>query len=546
MPPAPEIPGYQNLTLIGRGARSTVYHGQQRRPNRDVAIKVLHVDAAEQAGTGYERELETTVLLSGSHPHLVRILDTGVTDAGLPYVVMEHSSAGSYARILETDGPLPVEAVIEVGEAIADALQTAHDAGLVHGAVKPSNILSVAFNPALADFPVARAWSDPTAEHQDPTAVHHLAPEVLDGDGYSPAADLYGLASTMWYLLTGRPPSELEHAPLVPRPDVPSWLQLELDRALRRNAAERHPDAGMFAAILRHRAGGGTPVSPAPIGLRHHVAPPEAGDPASGIDTPSEILTRSPGLDDPTQEGRVVHHWTSAAPIDDLDAGAPVWPDSGTPGHDVPAHAEVLGFPIPPRTTGPLGSYPRPEPAYEFETTDEPRGGDAYDAGFSPFADGSDWPEPRRPRRVWMISAGVAAVVALCAAGAYAVLGGDRQTQSPSPKAAPQTRPPDGVLPSGAGALRSTTEGAPGDVKLVDEGVAITLSWTDPTAGAVQFAVLGGPRGAAVTVQKVLEPGTTKLTMQGLNTAQDYCYQVWAVVDGETYAPSQQVCTKRA
>jgi serine/threonine protein kinase len=75
-----------------------------------------------------------------SQPHIVSIIDTGVTADGRQYIVMEYCEGGSYAQILRQAGPLPIEDVIEVGVKIGEALHAAHQAGIVHRDVKPSNI----------------------------------------------------------------------------------------------------------------------------------------------------------------------------------------------------------------------------------------------------------------------------------------------------------------------------------------------------------------------------------------------------------------------
>ena len=101
--------------------------------------------------TNAERELATTVALS-SQPHIVSIIDTGIIDDYRRYIVMEYCEGGSYAQILNDGGPMSVDDVIEVGIKIGEALHAAHQAGIVHRDVKPSNILRSRFGPALTDL----------------------------------------------------------------------------------------------------------------------------------------------------------------------------------------------------------------------------------------------------------------------------------------------------------------------------------------------------------------------------------------------------------
>ncbi|GAA5188641.1 hypothetical protein GCM10023322_39780 [Rugosimonospora acidiphila] len=296
-PLVPDLPGYGDVTLISTGSSSLVFRAVQTRLSRTVAIKVLLVDGDSALQAMYQRELETTVLLS-SQPHIVGIIDTGTTSAGNPYIVMEYCPGGSYAQILRQRGPLPVDEVVDVGMKVAEALQAAHDVGVLHRDVKPSNILRSAFGPSLADFGIARAphmlSSTMSVNRMTP---HHASPEAMRKDDQTAASDLYSLASTMWQLLTGQPPfvdakrTDLdslrqrvlnEPARPVPRPDVPSWLQHELLTALAKDPAARHPSAAAFAEALRFHAYNtptGAPASAPPAMPAGPVGAPMSGVP---------------------------------------------------------------------------------------------------------------------------------------------------------------------------------------------------------------------------------------------------------------------------
>jgi hypothetical protein len=153
--------------------------------------------------------------------------------------------------------------------------------------------------------------------------------------------------------------------------------------------------------------------------------------------------------------------------------------------------------------------------------------------------------ERRRTGRVWM----VVAIAALAILAVYIAVGAVIALRSPAKQVAgataAQTPAASAPGPASTGALRETGDGAPRGVALADNGGSITLSWTDTTAGTVQFAVVGGPRGAVPKLQKVLPPGTTSLTLQGINTGVDYCFVVMAIVDAQTFARAPQVCTSR-
>jgi serine/threonine protein kinase len=340
----PDISGYRDVTLVSTGSSSLVFRAVQSRLTRTVAIKVLLVDGDAATHAQYQRELETTVLLS-SQPHIVSIIDTGSTSAGNPYIVMEYCPGGSYAQILRQRGPLPVDEIVDVGSKVADALQAAHDVGVLHRDVKPSNILRSAFGPALADFGIARAPHQLSGTASlDRMTPHHASPEAMRKDVQTPASDLYSLASTLWHLLAGRPPFAdptrpgqsledlrdrvmTEPASPVPRPDIPDWLQRELLRALAKDPRQRHPSAHTFAEILNYHAyrsdaadrdGAAAPVFPPPA--QPMSGPPMSGPPMSGPPMSAPISPMPPMSAVPPMSAPPL----SGSPVSPVPAGG--WP----------------------------------------------------------------------------------------------------------------------------------------------------------------------------------------------------------------------------
>jgi serine/threonine protein kinase len=276
-PLLPALAGYDNPELIAHGATALVFRATQTRLNRLVAIKVITMDAVSMP-VNVERELATTVALS-SQPHIVSIIDTGVTDDAHPYFVMEYCEGGSYLQILRDGGPMPVDDVIEVGIKIGEALHAAHQAGIIHRDVKPSNILRSRFGPALTDFGIARAPDElggtVTREMMTP---YYASPEALLQQTQSGLSDVYSLAATMWTLLVGHPPfgkptgqpidmgrfvDRVLHDPLPPMSseDAPTWLVSELTRAMSKLPSQRQANALEFAEALRRGAFGRAPAA---------------------------------------------------------------------------------------------------------------------------------------------------------------------------------------------------------------------------------------------------------------------------------------------
>lgn len=201
------LPGYTDLDEIGGGALATVFKATEAETGRPVALKVLKLDTihADLLET-FQREIQALAAVSG-HPNIVTLYRPCTTADGRPALVLELCRE-SLAQQLRDRGPLPAADVARVGVKIAGALETAHRNGFLHRDIKPQNLLVTFFGePALADFGVAalQASAQATVGTFGFTTLH-AAPEMLLGHHLSPATDVYGLASTMYQLLTGRAP----------------------------------------------------------------------------------------------------------------------------------------------------------------------------------------------------------------------------------------------------------------------------------------------------------------------------------------------------
>jgi serine/threonine-protein kinase PknK len=279
--PAPEaVPGYSHLVPIGRGGFSVVYRAHQDAFDRDVALKILRGDSDAEAARRFEREVRLTGRLTG-HPHVVTALDAGTTPAGHPYLAMDLYEGGSLAGRAAA-GPLPAAEVAAIGAKIAAALADAHALGILHRDVKPDNILMSRFGePALADFGVAFRADATASSTVGAFTPHHAAPEVLRGETAEAAADVYALGSTLYQLVTGRPPFlgadpgsggpgdiaallyRIVNYPPPPLevPELPG-LADAIMTALAKEPGQRQPSAAAFAEQLRGLAADGQPTHP--------------------------------------------------------------------------------------------------------------------------------------------------------------------------------------------------------------------------------------------------------------------------------------------
>jgi len=289
------VPGYRDLARIGHGGFSVVYRAVQESFERAVALKVLNVGPDEDARRRFLREVRLASRLSG-HPHVVTVLDTGTTDSGRPYLAMDLYD-GSMKRRTARTGPLTPAETALVGAKIAEALAAAHSLGVLHRDVKPNNILISRFGePALADFGVSCLLdSNSSASVLDVFSPQHAAPELITRGVPTKASDVYALGSTLYELVTGRPPFGADNRDVrsimwkalsepAPRPECPGLPGLAdaIERAMAKDPADRFADAEEFARTLRALIPEGVPATLAvpAVTLASAADPEDAGDAA--------------------------------------------------------------------------------------------------------------------------------------------------------------------------------------------------------------------------------------------------------------------------
>jgi eukaryotic-like serine/threonine-protein kinase len=251
---------------LGHGGMGEVFVAHDLRLDREVALKLLRADLAEQDGMRERVVAEARLAARLTHPHVVGVLDTGEQD-GRPFVVMERLS-GRTLRDELRDGPMPPERVRDVGLQVLRALAAAHELGIVHRDVKPGNVLDAGVGTwKVADFGIAK-WV-----HADETLTgtgellgspSYLAPERIEGEQAGPASDLYAVGVLLYEALIGRRPFEGddpfalatairtgEYAPpITARPDADPTIAAVIDRAMRLDPRDRYESAEAMAAAL--------------------------------------------------------------------------------------------------------------------------------------------------------------------------------------------------------------------------------------------------------------------------------------------------------
>jgi eukaryotic-like serine/threonine-protein kinase len=252
-----------------------VYLADDTRHNRQVAIKVLKPEFG--AALGAERflaEIETTGRLQ--HSHILPLFDSGEAGGSLFYV-MPWVQGETLQERIHREKQLSIEDALAITTAVADALQTAHDAGVVHRDVKPSNILLGRGQPLLADFGIALAVGQVSGLTETGVSIgtpRYMSPEQAHGDQHvGRSSDTFSLACVLFEMLVGEPPdaSTLIHGAPVSaaaiRKSVPPNVDGAFRKALERLPADRFKEIRDFAKALTDpsfRYGEGSGVSALP------------------------------------------------------------------------------------------------------------------------------------------------------------------------------------------------------------------------------------------------------------------------------------------
>jgi len=235
---------YQIISVIGRGGMGEVYLAQDTRLNRQVAIKVLPMEAARQHELRQRFRREASAAANLDHPNIIDVYDLG-DETGLYYIVMRYVDGRTLNVALQQDGPFPPRRVLRIVEQLADALDYAHQRGIIHRDIKPANVMLERDDfVTLTDFGIAHA---PSAEKltrigQVMGTAGYMAPEQAAGQTVDHRADVYALGVLTEEMLTGLRP-EFGQAPA---PTLPPAIRdiLACSRAGRVSA--RYPSVRAF------------------------------------------------------------------------------------------------------------------------------------------------------------------------------------------------------------------------------------------------------------------------------------------------------------
>ena len=253
-------------SLLGTGGMGAVYEATDLTLKRRLALKVLQKNWSHDAELTAQFEREAALTARVNHPHVVRVYSTGNAH-GMFYIAMELVDQGSLDTLMEEEGRVSEAEVLRIGVHVAEGLQAAYRAGLIHRDIKPGNILfGEAKQSKIVDFGLALQFN----QHHAPSGElwgtpYYIAPEALDFKPEDLRSDMYALGATLWHALVGAPPydcsshstHELLHARKLPvdlaatRQNTHPLTASLLNKTLAFAPADRHEDYESLVSEFR-------------------------------------------------------------------------------------------------------------------------------------------------------------------------------------------------------------------------------------------------------------------------------------------------------
>jgi hypothetical protein len=264
---------YEFVREIGRGGSATVHLARDLKHGRDVAIKVVKHGVADR-GQRARFLSEIAIAAQLQHPHILPLIDSGDANGAL-YYVMPYVEGESLRQRLDREGALPLEDALAITRDVAEALDYAHAAGIVHRDIKPQNILLGNGHALMADFGIALALETTLQDRvtEDGVAVGtptYMSPEQATASAQVDArTDVYSLACVVYEMLAGEAPypgvtprsviAKHVNAPVpdlgVLRPTLPGGITRALTIALAKSPSDRYRSAGAFCAAISQTSG---------------------------------------------------------------------------------------------------------------------------------------------------------------------------------------------------------------------------------------------------------------------------------------------------
>ncbi len=261
---------YEIHELIGQGGMAYVYRAYDRIENRWVAIKILREELSDNSDFLRRFRNESKAIAVLSHPNIVKVYDVSFGDR-IQYIVMEYVDGITLKQYIEQQGEIKWREALYFTVQILQALQHAHERGIIHRDIKPQNIMLLEDGSIkVMDFGIARFTQAETQTMTDKAigSVHYIAPEQARGGHINDKADIYSVGVMLYEMLTGQLPFVADNAvsvaimqmqaePTPPtriNPSIPKGLEEITMHAMEKNPAQRFPSAAdMLEDIERFR-----------------------------------------------------------------------------------------------------------------------------------------------------------------------------------------------------------------------------------------------------------------------------------------------------
>ncbi len=372
---------YELLRRIARGGMADVYLARDASLDRQVAVKVLFPEFANDPSFVERFRREAKAAANLNHPNIVGIYDWG-QEQGTYYIVMEYVVGRSMADVLRSTGPLSPDRAAEIASDVAEALSSAHSAGLVHRDIKLGNIIvSDDGQVKVADFGIATALAQRAGDNLTHIGsvmgtATYFSPEQARGKALDGRSDLYSLGIVLYEMIVGKPPFTADTSTAVAvkhvqeRPLPPSMLGVSIAQSLEaiilkllaKNPANRYPRADDLRADLRRYLDGAHRIPERVIqssSVRTGERPVTAKQPRTGSQPRTRTRTGPvPTTRQPTSGQPITRHPTSGQPI------------TRQPTDSQPAVSRAGGSGAQPPATPPPGGGPSHDygpPAYYYE-----------------------------------------------------------------------------------------------------------------------------------------------------------------------------------
>ncbi|HEY8251940.1 MAG TPA: serine/threonine-protein kinase [Burkholderiales bacterium] len=274
---------YQIQGVLGKGAMGLVYDGHDPKLNRRVAIKTILTATLDEATARhytvrFKREVRAVARLN--HPNIVQVYDFG-NEGDLAYIVMEYIKGKELKDHFEKKERFDLKTIFRLMTELLDALECAHEAGVIHRDIKPANLMIDAGGHAkLTDFGVAR-FTEPDGEQLEATRAgtivgtpSYMSPEQIQGQTLDRRTDIFSAGVVFYQLLTGQKPFEgtqwalakkiVQDDPVWPSSlvQIPTAIDRVVARALAKAAEQRYQTARSFATSLKRILEGKPPEDP--------------------------------------------------------------------------------------------------------------------------------------------------------------------------------------------------------------------------------------------------------------------------------------------